>query len=151
MKWTTQHDVLLGRKYKNSSREQGQRPDRVAEKLNQIKVIYFNVNQKYVRDRLKVLESAFKTKDQSERNASGIFPEETEIDTIMEDYLERKLNRKLSMRRYVKKVVKKLKRTKHLLKQCVIWLCNLFPKQKGVVKIVQRRKEGRMGMTRCIF
>ena len=97
MKWTSKHDIMLDRetllfelwKYKSRSRLIDNL-DKITENLNQIKERYFNVNQKSVWDRLKVLERAFKKKEQSEKNASGISPEEGEIDTIMEDYLERK-------------------------------------------------------------
>ena len=46
--------------------------------------------QKSVRDKLKILERDFKKKERSEKNASGISPEKTELDQIMEDYLEQK-------------------------------------------------------------
>ena len=98
MKWTKEHDVLLGKevmlfelwKYKLGSRERGNCLDRIAESLNQLQEPFFNVSQKSIRDRLKILERDFKRKDRFERNASGISPEKSEIDVIMEDYLERK-------------------------------------------------------------
>ena len=43
-----------------------------------------------MRDKLKILERDFKKKERSEKNASGISPEKTELDQIMEDYLEQK-------------------------------------------------------------
>ena len=94
MKWTKEHDVLLGKevmlfellKYKLGSRERGNCLDRIAESLNQLQEPFFNVSQKSIRDRLKILERDFKRKD---RNASGISPEKSEIDVI-KDYLERK-------------------------------------------------------------
>ena len=98
MKWAKEHDVLLGKevmlfelwKYKLGSRERGNCLDRIAESLNQLQEPFFNVSQKSIRDRLKILERDFKRKDRFERNASGISPEKSEIDVIMEDYLERK-------------------------------------------------------------
>ena len=98
MKWTKEHDVLLGKeamlfelwKYKLGSRERGNCLDRIAESLNQLQEPFFNVSQKSIRDRLKILERDFKRKDRFERNASGISPEKSEIDVIMEDYLARK-------------------------------------------------------------
>ena len=77
-------------KYKLGSRERGNCLDRIAESLNQLQEPFFNVSQKSIRDRLKILERDFKRKDRFERNASGISPEKSEIDVIMEDYLERK-------------------------------------------------------------
>ena len=98
MKWTKEHDVLLGKevmlfellKYKLRSRETGNCLYRIAESLNQLQEPFFNVSQKSIRDRLKILERDLKRKDRFERNASGNSPEKSEIDVIMEDYLERK-------------------------------------------------------------
>ena len=97
MKWTKEHDVLLKEvmafelwKYKLGSSERGNCLDRIAESLNQLQEPFFNVSQKSIRDRLKILERDFKRKDRFERNASGISPEKSEIDVIMENYLERK-------------------------------------------------------------
>ena len=98
MKWTKEHDVLLGKvvmlfklwKYKLGSRERGNCLDRIAESLNQLQEPFFNVSQKSIRDRLKILERDFKRNYRFERNACGISPEKSEIDVIMEDYLERK-------------------------------------------------------------
>ena len=81
MKWTKEHDVLLGKevmlfelwKYKLGSRERGNCLDRIAESLNQLQEPFFNVSQKSIRDRLKILENNFKRKDRFERNASGLF------------------------------------------------------------------------------
>ena len=39
---------------------------------------------------MKILERDFKRKERSDKNASGISPEKTELDQIMEDYLEQK-------------------------------------------------------------
>ena len=97
MKWTKEHDVLLGKevmlfelwKYKLGSRERGNCLDRIAESLNQLQEPFLNVSQTSIRDRLKILERDFKRKDRFERNASGISPEKSEIDVI-KDYLERK-------------------------------------------------------------
>lgn len=98
MKWTPDHDVMLGKevmlfelwKFKPGSRERGHCLDRIAESLNQLEKPCFNVSQKSIRDRLKILERDFKKKDRFERNASGISPEKSEVDEFMEDYLERR-------------------------------------------------------------
>ena len=60
----------------------GQCLDRIAESLNHLERPSFSVSQKSVRDRLKILERDFKKKERSEKNASGISPEKTEIDQI---------------------------------------------------------------------
>lgn len=98
MKWTSSHDVLLGReillfelwKFRAGSRERGQCLDRIADSLNELQDPCFNVTQKSIRDRLKILERDFTKKNRSEINASGISPEKSEIDGIMEDFMERK-------------------------------------------------------------
>lgn len=98
MKWTGEHDLMLGReillfelrKYKAGSRERGQCLDRIAESLNQLKRPFFSVTQKSVRDRLKILERDYKKKERFEKNASGISAEKTEMDEIMESYLEQR-------------------------------------------------------------
>ena len=77
-------------KFRTGSRERGQCLDRIAESLNQVKDTRFNLTQKSIRDRLKILERDFKKKNRQEINASGISPEMSEIDEIMEDYMERK-------------------------------------------------------------
>ena len=54
MKWTKEHDVLLGKevmlfelwKYKLGSRERGNGLDQIAESLNQLQEPFFNVSQK---------------------------------------------------------------------------------------------------------
>lgn len=96
MKWTSQHDILLGRemlhlelwKFKAGSREKGNCLDKIVENLNGIEEPVFNVSQKSVRDRIKILERDFRTKKREEERASGIAPVHREIDDIMEDYLE---------------------------------------------------------------
>ena len=88
MKWTKEHDVLLGKevmlfelwKYKLGSCERGNCLDRIAESLNQLQEPFFNVSQKSISDRLKLPERDFKRKDRFERNASGISPEKSEIE-----------------------------------------------------------------------
>jgi len=98
MKWSAEHDIMLGRemllfelwKFKAGSRERGNCLDRISESLNQLTTPQFNVSQKSIRDRLKILEREFKKKERFEKNASGISPEKTEIDDIMEDYLQRR-------------------------------------------------------------
>ena len=94
------------KKYKLGSRERGNCLDRIAESLNQIQEPFFNVSQKSIRDRLKILERDFKRKDRFERNASGISPEKSEIDVIMEDYLERKEDQERELEKISDKTAK---------------------------------------------
>ena len=80
MKWTKEHDVLLGKevmlfelwKYKLGSRERGNCLDRIAESLNQLQKPFFNVSQKTIRDTLRLQERDFKRKDRFGWNVSGI-------------------------------------------------------------------------------
>ena len=82
MKWSGEHDVMLGReimsfelwKYKAGSRERGQCLDRISDSPNHLERPSFSVSQKSVRDRPKILERDFKRKERSEKNASGISP-----------------------------------------------------------------------------
>ena len=78
-------------KYKAGSRERGQCLDRIAESLNHLES-HPLVSQKSVRDRLKILGRDLK-KERSEKNASGVCAENTELDQIMEDYLQQKEDR----------------------------------------------------------
>ena len=97
MKWTNGNYAILGKKvmlfevwkFKAGSRERGNCLDRIAESLTLIKEPLFNVSQKSIRDRLRLLEGDFEKKYRLEEGASGISPEKTEI-RDMEDYLEKK-------------------------------------------------------------
>lgn len=97
MKWTKEHNVLLGKKvmlfelqkYKLGS-ERGNCLDQIAKSLNQLQEPFFNVSQKSITDRLRLLKRDFKMKDWYEWKGSGISSEKSEIHVIMEDYLERK-------------------------------------------------------------
>ena len=142
MKWTKEHDVLLGKeamlfelwKYKLGSRERGNCLDRIAESLNQLQEPFFNVSQKSIRDRLKILERDFKRKDRFERNASGISPEKSEIDVVMEDYLERKEEQE---RESEKIPIKQLKK-KLPPKKCETKPWNFLVRQRKEKQIINR-------------
>ena len=75
--------------YKHGSKERGQCWDRISEALNQIGEPKFKVTQRAVQDRYSVLEKAFKSKRNEEEKASGISPEEKEVDVAIGDILER--------------------------------------------------------------
>jgi hypothetical protein len=49
----------------------------------------FKVEQRSVRDRLKKLIKQFRKKENDERRASGISPELTELDTLLEEISEK--------------------------------------------------------------
>ena len=76
-------------KYKLGS-ERGNCLDQIAKSLNQLQEPFFNVSQKSITDRLRLLKRDFKMKDWYKWKGSGISSEKSEIHVIMEDYLERK-------------------------------------------------------------
>ena len=75
--------------YKHGSKGRGQCWDRISEALNQIGEPKFKVTQRAVQDRYSVLEKAFKSKRNEDEKASGISPEEKEVDAAIGDILER--------------------------------------------------------------
>ena len=97
MRWTQNHEICLLREMflfepwndKHGSKERGQCWDRISEALNQIEEPKFKVTQRAVQDRHSVLEKAFKSKRNEEEKASGISPEEKEVDVAIGDILER--------------------------------------------------------------
>ena len=97
MEWTDGHDVLFCREvlvfdmfmHKPGSRERGLCLDRIAENLNSIETVWFKVNQRSLRDRLIKLLKIFKSKRSQEEKASGIAPDHTELDDLLQDILER--------------------------------------------------------------
>ena len=98
MDWTNEHDILLCREvivndpyeFKTGSRERGQCLDKIADILNAIQNPWFKVDQRSIRDRLKKLLKAFITKKNAEERASGINPEYSELDDLLNDINERK-------------------------------------------------------------
>ena len=152
MKWTSKHDIKLGRetlllelwKYKSGSREKCQCLDKIAENLNQIKELYFNVNQKSVLVRLKVLERAFKKKKRSEKNAGGISPEEREFDTIVEE--QEKDFDQVSSESHEK--AEKEKTSAETMRNMAM---QRLSETKIVAKIVLRRRRSQVEMTQYII
>ena len=96
MKWTEEHDVMLCREvlivyphqYRPKSSERGNAWTTIANDLNAVQEIRFSVTQKAVRDRLKLLVERFKRKDNEERQASGISPDESELDEALYTIIE---------------------------------------------------------------
>ena len=123
---------------------------KIAENLNQINELYFNVNQKSVLVRLKVLERAFKKKKRSEKNASGISPEEREIDTIMEDYLERKEEQEKEFDKVSSEAHEKAEKEKTSA-ETMRNMEQRLSETKIVAKIVLRRRRSQVEMTQYII
>lgn len=96
MKWTEEHDILLCREvlvvqphqYRPKSTERGNAWTSIANELNAIQEIRFSVTQKAVRDRLKLLVERFKRKLREEVSASGISPDESELDEALNTIIE---------------------------------------------------------------
>ena len=93
MKWTIQHDVDFCKEVslsklfetKTKSSERGQVWEVIAKQLEQTEFPSFRVAQLAVRDRFRELLLQFRKKDRREKNASGISPEQTELDAILEE------------------------------------------------------------------
>ena len=107
MKWTEEHDIMLCREvlivqphqFRPKSTERGYAWTTIANELNALQEVRFSVSQKAVRDRLKLLVERFKRKNREEEQASGISPDESELDgslyTIIElmDEAEQQFNK----------------------------------------------------------
>ena len=61
----------------------------IAKKLEKMEYPKFKVEQRSVRDKLKKLIKQFRKKENDERRASGILPELTELDTLLEEISEK--------------------------------------------------------------
>ena len=99
MSCTEEKDVLFCREIlvsklfntKKSSPERGQVWNDIADNLCQLQQPTFRVNQKSVRDHYNKLVMGYKGKMQDELNASGISPEEREIDELLEEIAEKEM------------------------------------------------------------
>ena len=76
-------------KLKTGTREKGQAWDKIAANLNCLKGVRFVVDQRGLRERYAKLERNFKRKMAAEERASGIVPEMTELDEVVESIIER--------------------------------------------------------------
>ena len=96
MKWTFDHNVIFVREIlhmepwlcKYGSTERGEAWSKIANSLNAMKEPSFKVTQRSVRDRYTHTERNHKTKVSQEDRASGITPEETEVDWAMEEIIQ---------------------------------------------------------------
>ena len=95
MEWTYEHDVMFCKevrlmqpfKAKKGSPERGRIWNLIAESLNQIDKPKFRVNKRSVKERFNLLAEKYKTKIRNEEKASGISPEITELDMLLEEIL----------------------------------------------------------------
>ena len=96
MEWTAEHDVTLGREislvnpFKNRKRsvERGTAWKQIASNLNASSNMKFAVSQRSVRDHLLLLQKKYRKKMRQEEQASGISPEKTELDELIEEISE---------------------------------------------------------------
>ena len=97
MKCTNQHDVIFCKEVvasklfetKKRSAERALVWEGIARSLEKKDYPKFKVDQRSVRDRLQKLIKQFRKKENNERRASGISPELTELDTLMEEINEK--------------------------------------------------------------
>ena len=95
MVWNTDKDILLCRemlvvepyRYKEKTRERGVSWTQISDNLNLIPG--FTVNIRAVRERFKLLEGKFKKKYSEELKATGISPDISELDTLLEEIIAR--------------------------------------------------------------
>ena len=99
MQWTKAQDVLLCRqvlalepyKHKKGSNEARKIWTDIAQSLKECEHMNFkeNLSQRAVRERVALLQCKFKEKEKQEIRASGISPEQDELDVLLEEIIER--------------------------------------------------------------
>ena len=95
MGWTDQHDVLFCMEVtafelftqKPGSKERWQCYGRISESLSAVKCVYFKVDQRALRDRIKKLLKFHVSKKEREEKTSGVELEHSELgDRILDKY-----------------------------------------------------------------
>eukprot|EP00794_Sanderia_malayensis_P011539 gene11539-12731_t len=98
MVWTLEHDKMLVREmfvfepwqFKHGTVERGNCWEAIAENLNKLEYPKFKfVDDRAIRDHYKSLEKRNKKRKNMPEKASGITPEPTEVETVMEDIIDR--------------------------------------------------------------
>ena len=97
MEWSRQNDVLLcteirvrqSYKFKKCSNERGKIWTEIASTLNSNEEVKFHVTQRGVRERYEGLKAKYLEKIKNEEKASGISPEVTELDSLLEEIIEK--------------------------------------------------------------
>ena len=96
MKWTYDHNIIFVREillqapwlHSYGTTERGEVWSKIADNLNAMEKPSFKVTQRSVRDRYSHMEKSHKTKVAHEERASGICPEESEVDQAMEEIIQ---------------------------------------------------------------
>lgn len=97
MEWSLENDVVLCTeirvrepyKFKKCSNERGKIWTEIASTLNSNKEVKFHVTQRGVRERYEGLKAKYLEKIKGEEKASGISPEVTELDKLLEEIVEK--------------------------------------------------------------
>ena len=97
MEWSRQNDVLLCTeirvrqpyKFKKCSNERGKIWTEIASTLNSNEEVKFHVTQRDVRERYEGLKAKYLEKIKNEEKASGISPEVTELNSLLEEIIEK--------------------------------------------------------------
>ena len=158
MHWTKAHDILLCREvlalepYKHnlkSSNEAGKIWTDIAQSPKNCQQLKFkqNLSQRAVRERFSLLQARYKEKEREEIRASGISPEQDELDVPLEEITER---RKKLLRRTEKMSIERKRIKKLLLKKCENkqwkgWARQRRGKPRKIMKVT-RRIGGREGV-----
>lgn len=96
MKWIEKHDIFLcweilfmkPYQFKAGSPQSGNAWKNIASDLCEVKEITFNVNQKSVRDRYRLLLEKHKKKMRAQEGSSGSNTDETELDQLLQNIVE---------------------------------------------------------------
>lgn len=96
MKWSEKHDVFLCReilfmkpyRFKPGGPQSGSAWTNIASDLCEVKEVTFNVNQKSVRDRYRLLLDKHKKKMRAQEGSSRSSIDETELDQLLQNIME---------------------------------------------------------------
>ena len=98
MDWTVDHDIMFCREvvahdlfqFKPSSKERGSCLEKIAKLLNSVTSIWFKVDTRALRDRIKKLLLQFVKRKNEIEKASGISVDTSELDDLLEEIYEKK-------------------------------------------------------------
>ena len=76
-------------KFKKRSKDRRRIWTWIAETLNDVRAVKFKVNQRAVRERFDLLIGRFRQQSKEEEKASGVLPDQTELDALLEEICER--------------------------------------------------------------
>ena len=97
---------------KDGCHERGRSLDRIAESLNSVTTIWFKVDQRAFRDKIKKLLQLHVTKRNKEECFSEISPEHTELDDLLQDIYEWKKESEVTYHQQSSKMAKQINKKK---------------------------------------